>query len=147
MEEFLAEDGIIICVHRNDLFNLFALNQGTADFFTDNFAREVSTVSSDFVEPILTEHIEGLSTPVRKHVSSALTKYYENPLTIQDTYDAAGLRCLDIGYTYIHPAPPRCEISLTPGLAKDCQLRFEHSWQGMFMGSQFVVVSSRRTST
>ncbi len=143
MGEMLTDDGFVICVHRNDLFNLFALNQGTADFISEQYLKEVSILAPQFSEPDLTNVVPGLKAPIQKHTSSALTKYYENPITIHHTYDAAGLTCLQIGYTYIHPAPPRCGIKTTPELARVCQLRFESSWQGMLSGSQFIVVSSK----
>jgi SAM-dependent methyltransferase len=135
--------GFAFIMHRNALFNLFALNQGTIDFVTEDL---LGALPQDVRRRIATEleAIPGLAAAVRKDASAELYRSAENPLTVADLYQAAGLSVSAIRYCFMHGAPPR--LSSLQGMpdTADLQLQYEQRWEGMFLGSQFVVLATRR---
>ena len=88
--------------------------------------------------------ISGLAVPILRDQSAELYRSAENPLDIADLYAAAGFSVSQIRYCFIHGAPPRLPaINGIPSTA-ELQRRYENRWEGMFLGSQFLVVARRR---
>lgn len=139
----LEPGGCAAVIHRNSLFNLFALNEGTSRFLQDELLQHLPTKELESIVSELVTEVPGLSAPIQKHTSSALHKSYENPLTIAALYSEAGFRIREICYVYIHPVPPRLRRDYPAELIEQIQSRYGRSWQGMFLGSQFLVVAEK----
>ena len=67
-----------------------------------------------------------------------------NPLTIDALYRSAGFSVRRICSAYIHPTPPRVMPAGLPA-ERFARAHAAHarSWQGLFTGSQFLVVAQK----
>lgn len=139
--DLIEPGGIAAIVHRNALFNLFALNRGTVDFVADRLLEELPAPLRRHIAAAMTA-IPGLAEPPHESSSSEIHRGSENPLIIADLYRVAGLKVREIRYCFIHGAPPR--LALIDGMpdAVDLQHRYEQRWEGMFLGSQFLVLAA-----
>jgi SAM-dependent methyltransferase len=141
--ELTEPNGLAAIVHRNTLFNLFALNQGTIDFVADELLKDLPEPARKRVAGELNA-ISGLAVPRLRDKSADLYRSAENPLDIADLYAEAGFSVSEIRYCFMHGAPPRLpSIDGIPATA-ELQRRYEDRWEGMFLGSQFLVVARRR---
>jgi SAM-dependent methyltransferase len=141
--ELTEPDGLVAIVHRNALFNLFALNQGTIEFVADELLKDLPETARERIAGEL-NWISGLAVPRLRDQSAELYRSAENPLDVADLYADAGFSVSEIRYCFIHGAPPRLPaIDGMPGTA-ELQRRYENRWEGMFLGSQFLVVARRR---
>lgn len=141
LHSILNPNGYVYIMHRNALFNLFALNQGTLDFFSNSFFSEMPPEMREKIEIQFNNELKDMKVSVKQN--GTLPKAYENPLTIHELYNAAGFKIVDIGYTYIHAVPPRFKLELPQEFYVKLQERFGKSWEGMLMGSQFLVVAQK----
>lgn len=137
----LVPGGFIFIVHRNVFFNIFALNQGTVDFFKEYFFSGLQSGITETIQNKIKSEISGLIRPVKNN--GTLAKPYDNPLTIASTYREVGFHVNEILYTYIHPAPPRFEIKFDALDYEKAQAQYVKDWQGMFLGSQFIVIAEK----
>lgn len=137
----LAPNGYVVIVHRNDLFNMFALNQGTLDFFNQQLFSSLSNENKDSIQNKIQVEMNGLLTPVKNNAT--LPKPYDNPFTIENMYKAENLKLEEILYTYIHPAPPRFGLKFDTATYAAVQSKYLRDWQGMFLGSQFIVIAKK----
>jgi 2-polyprenyl-3-methyl-5-hydroxy-6-metoxy-1,4-benzoquinol methylase len=141
--ELTEPGGLAAIVHRNALFNLFALNQGTIDFVSEEILKDLPELARQRIADELNE-IPGLAVPILRDQSAELYRSAENPLDVAALYADAGFSVSEVRYCFIHGAPPRLPaIDGIPGTA-ELQRRFENRWEGMFLGSQFLVVARRR---
>ncbi len=139
--ELAVPDAAIVVTHRNALFNLFAVNQGTVDFIAEDLLSDLPAATREGVAAALSR-IPGLAQPRRRASNDELYRSQENPLTIAELYRTAGLTVREIRYCFIHALPPRASpLEGIPSVA-DLQRRFECRWEGMFLGSQFLVLAS-----
>lgn len=136
-------NGVAVIVHRNILFNLFAFNRGTIEFVSDDL---LAGMPKSLRQHVATElyKIDGLAEPVQKTSSSSVYRACENPLTIAEQYNESGLDVREIRYCFIHEAPPRLLQSGEAPAAMELQQYYEKRWEGMFLGSQFLVVAAPR---
>ncbi|MCS5707675.1 class I SAM-dependent methyltransferase [Candidatus Berkiella cookevillensis] len=136
-----AEDSTIIIVHRNDLFNIFAMNEGTIHFMIDRLYAERSETDKKKLKADVLETYPNMASAIS--INSNLRKDFDNPLTISELYRQAGFEITSINYTYIHPFPPKfMEKNLEINYAQ-LQEKYGKQWQGMFLGSQFIVVAKK----
>ena len=87
LDEILEPGGFLLVSHSNELFDLFALNAGTADFFARHFDADVSE--------LLPPHAAGARYNVRA-----------NPLTYASELAEHGLEEISRAYFNLHPKPP-----------------------------------------
>jgi 2-polyprenyl-3-methyl-5-hydroxy-6-metoxy-1,4-benzoquinol methylase len=144
LNSLLNKAGLVIIAHRNDLFNIYALNEGTINFFEDHFIDHLSSQQKDEFHNSIKSKLPELSAPIQKHVSSKLKRKYENPFDIHKLYQESGFMIKEIGYTYIHPTPPRFKIEHQREAYPILQKKYGRNWRGMFMGSQFVVIAEKQ---
>lgn len=137
INKLLKPNGHALIVHRNLLFNIFALNQGTLDLFFNHFFCDLSKESKQEISNVIKQCLPGLASPIKKE--GALDKPYDNPFTIHQLYETYGFNLKEILYTYIHPAPPRVNIALDPNDFEALQKNYSKNWAGAYMGSQFIV--------
>jgi 2-polyprenyl-3-methyl-5-hydroxy-6-metoxy-1,4-benzoquinol methylase len=140
--ELTEPGGIAAIVHRNALFNLFALNRGTIDFIVDDLLAQLPPSVRAHVAGEL-HAVPGLDLPRRESSSSQLRRASQNPLTIADLYAGAGFAVQEIRYCFVHGMPPR--FGAPEGLpdSDELQRRYEDNWRGMFLGSQFLIIAKQ----
>ena len=141
--EFIEPGGLVAVTHRNVLFNLFALNRGTIDFVVDHLLAEYSPTARAALSAGLVA-IPGLAEERRRSSSDELYRGSENPLTVAALYEGCGLRIREIRYCFLHAAPPRLPPIPGSPTGAELQHRYENRWEGMFLGSQFLVIADRR---
>lgn len=139
---WLHPKGHILIVHRNDLFNLYAMNQGTLDFFTNTLFASQSPEQREYLNQQLQAQHPTIKAPIS--INSDLKKPYDNPLDIHKLYEKMGFHIQNIAYTYIHPFPPSFMDKATQYPYEALQKQYGRSWQGAFMGSQFIVVAQKK---
>lgn len=139
----LSKGGMVIITHRNDLFNLYALNAGTIEFFTRHFTEHMTDDQKSFLLDYLNKNLPELVEPTQKHLSSKLNKDYENQFDIQPLYEECGFAVQKVCYAYIHPGLPRAGMRFSEEEYEFVHNKYAKNWQGMFMGSQFVVVARK----
>ena len=90
LDEILVPGGVLLVSHSNELFDVFALNAGTARFFADALHRRRAawTTLLPGAEPGATYNVRA------------------NPLTYADELAAHGLEELGRAYFNFHPLPP-----------------------------------------
>ncbi|HZR76032.1 class I SAM-dependent methyltransferase [Bradyrhizobium sp.] len=141
--ELTEPGGLAAIVHRNALFNLFALNQGTVDFVAGELLKDLPELARRRISQELNA-ISGLAVPVLRDQSAELYRSAENPLNVAELYADAGFSVNEIRYCFIHGSPPRLSsVEGIPGTA-ELQRQYEDRWEGMFLGSQFLVLAKRR---
>jgi len=137
----LKPGGYAFIIHKNTLFNWFALNQGTISLVTQEILKHLSDDEKKKLGTLLTEEVPGLSTSVKKN--GTLKKTSENPLDVEVIYRQSLLQVVDVAYTYIHPGIPRLNQQWDESVYAKLQALYGHQWQGLFLGSQFLVVSHK----
>lgn len=139
----LQSGGVACVVHRNELFHLSAFNQGTVDYFQHEILKYFPSSEKQEIVAALIGQVPGLDEQIIKKTSAALSKGYDNPLTISDMYRPLGFEVREIYYTYIHHAPPRLKRDASDSMLEHLQSSYEKDWRGMFLGSQFMVVAQK----
>ncbi len=87
--ELTEPGGFAAIVHRNMLFNLFALNQGTIDFVSEELLKDLPKLARQRITDEL-NGISGLSVPTLRDQSAELYRSAENPLDVSHLYADAG---------------------------------------------------------
>jgi trans-aconitate methyltransferase len=90
LREQLRPGGVLLVSHSNELFDLFALNAGTAGFFAEHFTDGAP------VGGLLSEAVAG----------HAGYNVRANPLTYGDELAGHGLRLEALAFFNFHPLPP-----------------------------------------
>jgi SAM-dependent methyltransferase len=140
---FVKIGGIIAVSHRNALFNLFTFNNGTISFLKERLLGHLSGQERDEVIDRMTQDIPELASPVDIYSNSVLYRSAENPLTVANLYRDAGIKVETILHTCIHPAPPRFSKQKREGDVVAATAIYENSWEGLFLGSQFIVIGRK----
>ncbi len=119
--------GLLIVTHSNDLFDLYALNRYTAEFFSKHFG--VHGAESLLAHPDLP--LDHLSYNVR-----------ENPLSYRYKLDRYGFREIAQDFANYHTSPPLLAKNRT--YPDTSRVPDEHRWKLMFMCSMFGVTAEKR---
>jgi len=137
-QRLLRPGGFLIIMTGNLLFDLFALNSGTADFFASEF--KVDGASS-----LLTRGDQPRFANARRR----------NPLQFASELKSAGFRQLDTGFCMWHSVPPELLIANSGRSFREARwesrdfsiydemLSEEEKWQMLFRCSIFASVSIR----
>ncbi|PCK00092.1 MAG: hypothetical protein COA45_04220 [Zetaproteobacteria bacterium] len=136
----LHKAGKVFIIHRNALFNFYALNEGTLELFKNHF--------SDFDESLSTRLGEVIPDLTKKKESFTNTHLYrseEVPYEIGDLYRQSDFDVLDIIACCIHSKPPRIDDSTSQQIT-DAHNKYQSDWRGLFVGSQFLVVAEKNVS-
>jgi ubiquinone/menaquinone biosynthesis C-methylase UbiE len=141
IQRLVTPGGYLILMTGNSLFDLFALNSGTADFFRTEFL-------VDDADSLLSRGREPRFINARRH----------NPLKFPEELRARGFNHLDTGFCMWHKLPPelliqRDRLSLREArwlardfLIHDSMISPEDKWQLYFRCSVFAVVAVRDDS-
>lgn len=134
----LKKNGMSFITHKNALFNLFALNEGTLDFMQDHFSVFNKNLKSE-----LEQSVAGLSEKKNQFTNSHLYRSEEIPFEMSELYNDMGLNVTGIKYCCIHTQPPRIDNSPAEDFIRAHDM-FQSDWKGMFLGSQFLVVAKKQ---
>ena len=125
----LRPGGMLLVSHSNELFDMFALNGGTAQFFQPNFT-DGEPVDSLLAHP---EH----DHPTYNHRA--------NPLSYPDELDRNGFRETDQRFFNYHPLPPRMLPEGDEGAITDPERIDEiERWRQIFQCSTYFSLSELR---
>jgi hypothetical protein len=119
--------GWLLVWHSNELFDLFALNAGTAAFFACNFDVDASS--------LLHAEADNPSYNIRA-----------NPLTYPAILDGHGFEEVDRAFFNLHPAPPALLGEGAEGRVHDPDaIATVEPWRQMFQCSTYFSLSRRRS--
>ena len=139
----LRTGGLLLVEHRNAFFNLYAMNDGTVSFLKDIMPQ---SPESDFAVEMLKELLPyRLAVPGDTHNMTAVPSVWENPLTIDAKYRAAGFKVVDKLWFHWHAQPPQFE-PVNPAAYRKASLEMEwipHDPRGIFMASAFILVAEK----
>jgi 2-polyprenyl-3-methyl-5-hydroxy-6-metoxy-1,4-benzoquinol methylase len=128
LEQILAPRGALLVSHSNELFDLFALNSGTAAFFAEHFTGGKA----------VDELLPAAGTPATYNVRA-------NPLTYAEELAAHGLEELGRAYFNFHPLPPALLGEGDAGRIVDPDaIARVPEWKQQFQCSTLFSLSQRR---
>jgi len=135
---------------RNDLFDLFTLNNYSYDFFVRsliNMEKLPNAMRRDVNDFYLKRLVIQKNTNKNsKRVSyNDILASFSNPLTIEtELFKPCGFKLDKIHFYHYHVLPPVFELRY-PDLFKKLSMNIEDpdSWKGYFMASAFVVEASK----
>lgn len=128
----LAPGGWLLLSHSNELFDLFALNAGTAAFFARHFTggRGVGSLLADTDPQDATYNIRA------------------NPLNYRETLATQGFEEIVQAFFNLHPAPPPLLGDGDSGRVFDRdEIEKTETWKQMFQCSTYFSFSSRLAPT
>ena len=149
-KRILKKNGILILDHQNELFEMFALNNESIEYWS-NFIESYCDISKILKKGVLLKKLNSrIKTPIRKkekHSISAKTRVFsENPLTYENKIKSHGFKLKEIKYPHSEIIPPflQKEINkeeLEKIQSKNC-LKLSKNWRSMFMCFQFLTFLS-----
>lgn len=134
----LVPDGVLICTHSNELFDMYTLNRYTVEFYRRHF--------SEFGD--MTEVGTLLTHPVQPQRTTFPTR--ANPLSYGHRLAAFGLREVQQEFAIPHAQPPLLTDGFDPDdlanrrMPQTIDLAPEHRWKLMFVCSIFGVRAVRQ---
>ena len=149
-KRILKKNGTLILDHQNELFEMFALNNESVQYWS-NFIEKYCDIKKIFKKDELQKKLDlHIKVPIRKresHSISAKTKVFsENPLTYENKLQNHGFKLNEIKYPHTEIIPPflQKEINkeeLEKIQRKNC-LKLSKNWRSMFMCFQFLTFLS-----
>ena len=143
----LKPNGCFIVSNDNQLFDIFAMNNFTIDFWSQVIGSlsEVNNLlpSGDIKEALSNE----IKLPVRKFhdrsVSKLINKHIENPLVFENVVKPYGYKLEKNVFPDCHLLPPFLEKQVDPDKLEDLKGKVslqhaEDDWRTIFMGFEFV---------
>lgn len=141
----LKSTGTLFITHRNALFNMFALNQGTTEFFEEFLTMHLSARGRASYIRELVSKIAGLGSAKQAWSNTSIYRGQEVPMEMTALYARANMAVEKISACCIHVMPPRLGDGM-PEILLKAQACYQDDWRGLFMGSQFLVIA-RKTAT
>jgi 2-polyprenyl-3-methyl-5-hydroxy-6-metoxy-1,4-benzoquinol methylase len=148
----LKKNGILILDYQNELFEMFALNNKSIEYWA-NFIENYCDIKKIFKNGELIKQLNRyVKTPVRKvekHSISGKTKVYsENPITYEDKINKLGFRLDELIYPFTEIIPPFLQKhvnlkQLEKIQDKNC-LKLAKNWKSMFMSYKFLSCLSKK---
>ncbi len=162
MARALRPGGLFLAEFRNALFSAFTLNQYSYDFYREAFLKSPGVLPMDSglgkeVEAFYKKAFGMVDTspqaakagPGELTYADLLAKF-QNPLTLPDLLNSAGLRWQENVYYHFHVAPPAFQQSDWDEfrrLSLEMEDRFCRDWRGTFMASAFIAVAVKQTAS
>tara|TARA_Y100000590_G_scaffold456625_2_gene607566 strand:+ start:947 stop:1864 length:918 start_codon:yes stop_codon:yes gene_type:complete len=143
----LKKGGIFIVSNDNDLFEMFAMNDGTTKFWC-NVINEFSDVKN-LLKPKKLENEYGNMAKLKRRkysknsVSKFIKKRSENPLTYSNFVSKFGFNLSKISYHDSNVLPPLLENKISDKKisklkSKVCTQQADNNWRTMFMSHEFL---------
>jgi len=142
VRDVLDTNGTSFIQFRNELFNLYTMNEYTYHYIWDTILGDVDVpteLSEEFdhrLQEVCRVNEEGVGqTPESDNEGG-----FHNPITIPAKFEDAGFSVQDIYFYHYHPLPPEFR-SVDETTYDEFARRFEHphDWRGYFMASAFVI--------
>ena len=145
----LKPGGCFLVSNDNQLFEIFAMNDGTINFWSEviqGFSDMKELIPDSTLEDELKKEVH---LPQRKYaahsVSQHVKRHMENPLTYNQVVEAYGFKLDKVFYPDSHILPPFLEKKVDNSVletikGKICLSRAEGDWRAMFMDCEFVSV-------
>jgi SAM-dependent methyltransferase len=143
----LKPNGCFIVSNDNQLFDIFAMNNHTIDFWSDvivSLSEVNNLLPSGNVKEALSNEIK---LPTRKFsdrsVSKLITKHIENPLAFGKLVESYGYKLEKNVFPDCHLLPPFLEKQVDPDKLENLKgkISLQHAegdWRTIFMGFEFV---------
>jgi ubiquinone/menaquinone biosynthesis C-methylase UbiE len=147
----LKKNGILILDHQNELFEMFALNNHSIDYWA-NFIENYCDIKKIFKKGELIKKLNFyIKTPIRKkerHSISAKTKVFrENPITYENKITKLGFKLNELIYPHSEIIPPflqkYIEVEHLERIQHKNCLKLAKNWKSMFMCYQFISCLSK----
>jgi SAM-dependent methyltransferase len=145
----LKPKGCFLVTNDNQLFEIFAMNDGTIRFWgevIEGFSDANELLPGVKITEALKEKVHLPQRQFAPHsVSQHIERHMENPLAYGEIVEAYGYKLEKIFYPDSHLLPPFLEkvvdqSALEAMKAKTCLSRADGDWRAMFMGSEFLSV-------
>lgn len=145
-KRILKKKGTLILDHQNELFEMFALNNESIQYwanFIENYCDIKRVLKNGHLIKRLDKHIK---TPIRKreaHSVSAKSKVFsENPLIYKEKIKKMGFELKEIKYPHTEIIPPFLHNEINKNELEKIQrkncLKLSKNWKSMFMCFQFL---------
>lgn len=141
LSNLLNEGGSVFIQFRNDLFNAFALNAYSKDFYKrlvhfDLLPKEFKKAAERF-------WVKRFDAPGINAEFGIISKFH-NPLNMAGLFASAGLTIKQKHFFHFHPLPPNLELKnkiLFRALGD--QIESPTDWRGHFMASSFIIEAEK----
>jgi hypothetical protein len=148
ISRILKPGGEFIIVHQNILFEMFAMNDGTLQFWADTI-NELSGVEKLLEEKSVLGALKKMTTLPDRNYDKVITSKTlldpepENPLTFAVSVKPYGFVVNRISYPNAHLLPPLLEAAVKDqdkltALKLEVCLQRADDWRSMFMDYEFV---------
>lgn len=142
LAQILNDDGTVFIQFRNDLFNMFALNAYSIDYYKrlvhfDTLPKELKKEVENF-------WAKRFNAPGINAEFSIISKFH-NPLNIgASLFEPAGFKIKNIHFFHFHPLPPNLELKNKATFrALGDAIENPHDWRGHFVASSFIVEAEK----
>ena len=145
----LKPGGCFLVSNDNQLFEIFAMNDGTIRFWSEvirSFSDTKKLLPNITIEDALKKEIRLPQRQYAAHsVSQHVERHMENPLVFDRIAESYGYKLENMFYPDSHLLPPFLEKiadneALETMKAQTCLSRAEGDWRAMFMDCEFVSV-------
>jgi SAM-dependent methyltransferase len=134
IKSVLVPNGKVFVEFRNDLFNMFAFNRLTAEFFRNNLI-EPRYKNDAFFE--MSTRLKMNVPPVRPY--DAMLARYHNPFEVVELFEDLGFVEIKLLWYHYHPTLPYLDDGIEfRKSAMDMEGKTS-TWKSMFICSAFVV--------
>lgn len=143
IRKMLNEDGVIVLHFRNDLFNAFALNAYSKDFYKNLI--DFNTLPEQYKDKVSEFYNKTLGTAGVNSEFKILSRFH-NPLSIQkELFEPLGFEIVKIHFFHYHRLPPYFQLEDNKTYMKLGEaLEKTQDWRGYFMASSFIVEGVRK---
>lgn len=146
VRRILKPSGKLVITHQNQLFEMFALNDGTLKFWADviqNYSEASELLGKKSVLGALEEKVK---VPKRKYESGSVSRQMktevENPLTYGQVAKEFGFHLEKMLYPASHVLPPWLEAIVDQEklaqIKREICLDHSEDWRAMFMEFEFL---------
>lgn len=154
LRRVLEPNGRVFVEFRNALFNLFTMNRYTHGFILSDLLSDAPESIRSVTERYL-RRVLAMDKPAPRNLEEggqpgydAIRARMHNPLTVGDTFKAAGYRLETMHWYHFHPTLPLLEGNGVPTADfREAAFRMEESpddWRGHFLCSAFVAEATAR---
>jgi hypothetical protein len=141
----LKDDGLLVAQLRNDLFDMFTLNEYSYDFVWNELLSEVSlgqlaTIAMDDRLRDVLNFEDGVGDSAGDAAfESGEHQHYSNPLTIEGDFAASGFSTENILFHHYHAMLPEFESTFRQEMyEQSLKLEDPNDWRWHFVASAFL---------
>lgn len=145
-KRILKKNGTLIIDHQNELYEMFALNNESINYWSD-FIENYCNLNKIFKKGDLLKKMNSfIKVPIRKRenhsISSKSEVFRENPIIYKEKAVKNGFYLIDIKYPHTDILPPflhkKNNLKFLYQIQKDNCYKLSNHWKSMFMCYQFL---------